>query len=77
MSDKKELYEELNTKVENIRQLLKDAEKFADDNNLTFSFEVCRGAGATYYPKTAEPNSDSDDWCSSDENGWVSSSSQC
>lgn len=58
--------------------LIRQAEKIADENGVSFSFDVAYGMGGTYTPKS------SDGWNSSgcsdfgdDSSGWQSSSSGC
>ena len=64
--------------LEQAQQALWEAETIADKHNLTFSFEITYGAGATYYPP-----SEVDEWMRDDlgleegQGAWLSSSQQC
>ena len=55
------------------RSLISQAENIADENGVTFCFNLEYGMGGTYYPHGRENDHE---WESSFE-GWVSSSSQC
>lgn len=78
MAVDKEKTGELARLVQEAREALKAAEKFADEHKLSFTFDPAYGMGGTYYGKgfwDAQKEGD-DDWYSSQEDGWVCSSSQ-
>jgi hypothetical protein len=73
--NQKEAYEQIAKHVEAAHAEIKKAEALADEHGCEFSFDLAYGMGGTYYPKV-KPDSENEDWESSNE-GWMSSSSMC
>lgn len=60
------------------QRAVSEAEAIADASGQSFSMELSGyGMGGWYTPAPKKPDDAGDDWYSSDEGGWQSSSSSC
>lgn len=72
MSTRK-IYQRIEQLVNDAKQKIKEAQKLADENNLTFSYDFGFGINGTYHGSLENE----DDWKSSDDqDDWISSK-QC
>lgn len=77
MTDKLTPQQKLAKLVEEAEAALAEAEAFANEHNLTFTFEPAYGMGGTFYPGA---RCHDDSWLSDhigSEGGWISSSAEC
>lgn len=76
-----EAQEEIAKKTQAALKLIREAEELADQHQVEFHLEVAYGMGGTYVPKRDKDedweNSDSCFYDDYEEEGWISSSSQC
>lgn len=82
----KQLYAELNVLVEVAQTALAEAQRFANENDLSFNFSPAYGMGGTFYPASGQVRNEYNEttWHNSDcygngdaEGRWQPSSQSC
>jgi hypothetical protein len=71
----KEANKLISDKLEQVYALIKECEKIADENQVSFNFQVEYGMGGYYYPKEKDEEGNWKE--SSSEVGWHASSQDC
>lgn len=76
---RQKISEEIDAKLQKVRELLAECEMLADRGGVEFNFSIGYGMGGTYYPpKSPNPDANPDEDGYDDDNaGWHSSSSKC